>query len=825
MRPGLSRSALGLALALAALPGPVALAQEPTPTAAATAAPTPEPTPTPEAKPVEAVALPRIASASEAAERAARKLTAVGEPDPAIVEIESLLPEQASLLEERARRAQTLAADPPSLIALEEEVKSFELAREQLSTSLTLLTERLTALETALDDLSHQRRVWKATEQAALEAQAPEAVLARIGETRKALTEAKRGVEKRRDELLALQTRIAEEEKRAGEALEALSTARTSFRSLLLLRDSAPLWVAAGAGRADPAGDLADTLATRWRVLVRFLELRTERLASHLAILVVALFATFTLRRRASAWRADDPRLEASAVVFERPVSAALLMAISLAPLLHPRAPRLAQAILVALLAVPIVRLLPRLLEPSLAPAVYVLTGFALLDSVRDVMAKAVFFERSVLLLQTLGAFAFLVWMLRPERLATLPPGARVSRWLRPLLRGGGALLAVSALANLGGWMNLARALADGVLGAAYVAVVLYGGARILRTLVRAGLRSRAANRLGLVRRHGPQVADWSRRLIDLAALLAWLFLGLTAFGLAGWTGERIAAVLGAEASFGAIAVSLGDVLAFAATVVGALALSRLLRTILEDDVLPRMPSARGVPLAITSTVHYVVLFLGFLLAISAAGVDLNRVSLLAGALGVGIGFGLQNVVNNFVSGLILLYERPVQIGDMVEVGGLLGEVKRIGIRSSTIRTFQGAEVIVPNGNLISDQVVNWTFSDRRRRMEVKVGVAYGTDPERVLALLREVAADHAGVLVDPEPVALFLGFGDSSLDFELRAWTPLFEDWVRTQSELTVAVNRAIVQSGIEIPFPQRDLHLRSAEPKAFAALRRGDD
>jgi small-conductance mechanosensitive channel len=738
-----------------------------------------------------------------------------------MVELEKLLPEEASLLEDRARRARSLAADPPSLIALEEELKSFELAREQLVTSLTSLTERLTTLEVALDDLSQQRKVWKATEAAALDAQAPGAVVSRIREVRATLLQAKRSVEQRRDQLLALQGRVAEEEKRASEALEALTGARDSFRSLLLLRDSPPLWRALDP-RQPGRSDLSETLATRWRSLVRFLELRSERLFSHLAILVAALLATLQLKRRASGWRGDDPRLEASAVIFERPISAALLMAVSIGPLLHPQAPRLAQAIVLALLAVPIVRLLPRLLEPGLVPAVYVLTGFALLDSVRDVMVKAVFFERSLLWLETLGAIAFLFWMLRPARLAALPPGTRISRWLRPLLRAAGAVLAVSALANLGGWMNLARGLTDGVLGAAYLAVVLYGGARILRTLVRAALRSSAANHLGLVRRHGLEVANWSRRGIDFATALAWLYFALGAFGLAEWTGERIAGLLGAEASFGTIAVSLGDVLAFAATVVGALALSRLLRTILEDDVLPRLPSARGVPLAITSTVHYVVLFLGFLLAISAAGVDLNRVSLLAGVLGVGIGFGLQNVVNNFVSGLILLYERPVQIGDMVEVGGLLGEVKRIGIRSSTIRTFQGAEVIVPNGNLISDQVVNWTFSDRRRRMDVKVGVAYGTDPERVLALLRQVAADNDGVLGDPEPIALFLGFGDSSLDFELRAWTPLFEDWVRTQSELTVAVNRAIVDAGIEIPFPQRDLHLRTAEAKAFGALRR---
>jgi hypothetical protein len=394
-----------------------------------------------------------------------------------MVELEKLLPEEASLLEDRAQRARSLASDPPSLVALEEEVKSFELAREQLTTSLTALTERLTTLETALADLSQQRAVWKATEAAALEAQAPDAVLARIRETRETLLQAKRSVEKRRDQLLGLQSRIAEEEKRASDALDALTGARDSFRSLLLLRDSPPL-----AQAFDPSqlglSDLSETLGTRWRSLVGFLELRTERLVIHLAILVVALLATFLLKQRASAWRGDDPRLEASAVIFERPISAALLMAVSIAPLLHPRAPRLAQAIIVALLAVPIVRLLPRLLEPGLVPAVYVLTGFALLDSVRDVMAKAVFFERSLLWLETLGAFAFLFWMLRPARLAALPLGTRVSRGLRPLLRAAGVLLAVSALANLGGWMNLARSLTDGVLGAAYVAVVLYGGGR-----------------------------------------------------------------------------------------------------------------------------------------------------------------------------------------------------------------------------------------------------------------------------------------------------------------------------------------------------------
>jgi small-conductance mechanosensitive channel len=209
------------------------------------------------------------------------------------------------------------------------------------------------------------------------------------------------------------------------------------------------------------------------------------------------------------------------------------------------------------------------------------------------------------------------------------------------------------------------------------------------------------------------------------------------------------------------------------------------------------------------------VLLLGFLLAISAAGVDLNRVSLVAGAFGVGIGFGLQNVVNNFVSGLILLYERPVQIGDTVEVGGTTGEVRRIGIRSSTLRTGQGAELIVPNSSLISDRVVNWTFSDR-----VRVRVAYGTDPERVLGLLREAALGNPDVLEAPAPQAFFLGFGESALDFELQAWSYL-DNAGATQSSLAIGVGRSLAEAGIEIPVPQRDLRLRTAEAKALEALR----
>jgi small-conductance mechanosensitive channel len=168
-------------------------------------------------------------------------------------------------------------------------------------------------------------------------------------------------------------------------------------------------------------------------------------------------------------------------------------------------------------------------------------------------------------------------------------------------------------------------------------------------------------------------------------------------------------------------------------------------------------------------------------------------------------------VVNNFVSGVILLFERPIRIGDRVQLDDLLGVVTHIGIRASNVRSFDGSDVVVPNGDFISSRLINWTLSDKKRRIIVPVGVAYGTDPEQVLEILEGVARSHPDVLVEPAPELLFRGFGDSSLDFELRAWTESARGWLPVQSDLSVGINRALAEAGIQIPFPQRDLHVRN--------------
>jgi potassium efflux system protein len=207
-----------------------------------------------------------------------------------------------------------------------------------------------------------------------------------------------------------------------------------------------------------------------------------------------------------------------------------------------------------------------------------------------------------------------------------------------------------------------------------------------------------------------------------------------------------------------------------------------------------------------------VIVVVGAALTLAALGIDMGKVTLLAGALSVGIGFGLQNVVNNFVSGLILMVERPVGVGDVIERGTLSGTVTRIGIRSSTVRTGQGAEVIVPNGDLVSKEVVNWTRSDRKRRYDIDVRVAPDSDPEKVMRLLVEAAADVPEIISNPPPRAMFKGFGDSSVDFTLLAWVPTVDVGLQAQNALRVAILRKLGAAGIAIPFPQRDLHIQAA-------------
>lgn len=208
--------------------------------------------------------------------------------------------------------------------------------------------------------------------------------------------------------------------------------------------------------------------------------------------------------------------------------------------------------------------------------------------------------------------------------------------------------------------------------------------------------------------------------------------------------------------------------------------------------------------------IRLAVLIIGFFAALTVSGIPLDKLAIVLGALSVGIGFGLQTIVNNLVSGIILAFERPIQIGDVIEVGNRSGVVKEVGIRSSTIQAYDGSEVIIPNGDLLSQHLINWTLSDRKRRIEIIVGVAYGSDLKVVQKVLLEVLRNNE-ILSIPEPRVLMHNFADSAVEFRLLFWVSNFDTWIDVKNQVLLDTYEAFKSAGIEIPFPQRDLHVKT--------------
>jgi small-conductance mechanosensitive channel len=320
---------------------------------------------------------------------------------------------------------------------------------------------------------------------------------------------------------------------------------------------------------------------------------------------------------------------------------------------------------------------------------------------------------------------------------------------------------------------------------------------RVLDALAMTALSIPPLSRLGMVRRHLELIYSNVATVIRWGVFILWLVLALKLFTLYDPLLDKASKVLTDDYKWGSLDFQLGSILAFPITIWASFLISRFIRFALEEEVYPHLQLSRGIPYAASTMAHYTILVLGFFIAVKAGGADLSQFSFLAGAFGVGLGFGLQNILNNFVSGIILLFERPIKVGDDVQIGTDLGRVERIGIRASVILLTNGAEMIVPNGNLISNPVTNWTLSNCERLIEIPVNVTSKVDPQHVIDILLAVAKANPDVIRNPAPQAILITFG-ATLAFRLRVWIDSEEQWLKITSDLSLAVNAAMAKENI---------------------------
>ncbi len=369
----------------------------------------------------------------------------------------------------------------------------------------------------------------------------------------------------------------------------------------------------------------------------------------------------------------------------------------------------------------------------------------------------------------------------------------------------------IGLISNIFGFVVLAellmRSIFSSLLALILMTILLVTTNGLLITF----MESDKAHKMNILKNNQAEIIKASTRTTNFIVFLFLSHFILKSFGLEKKTLELIDSTINYQVSLGSTSFSLLGIFSFIFVIWLSIVSSKIIKSLLEEDILPRIDVEKGLLHTIAMIAKYTIITIGFFIAMSVAGIPFGQMAIVFSAFGVGIGFGLQNIFNNLVSGFILLFERPIKIGDTVEVGTLIGQVKSIGIRSSKVRTFDGAEIIVPNGNLISNEVINWTLSDRKRRVEIIVGIAYGSNPHIAKDIFIKVLKKHPHIVSNPEPDVYFREFGESSLDFRLLFWT--YQDWVKVKSDIIFDIHDSLSEAGIEIPFPQQDLHIRSID------------
>lgn len=651
----------------------------------------------------------------------------------------------------------------------------------------------------------------------------PVAIRAKIDQTISDIKKAQTSIADARTEILEVQPLLSKEEKRVRSILDLAKQERNAALSNLISRDSPPLWSYKSAVELS-GGDLSQTIGGQFGETGQYL---SGKIGAIIVLVLIGLFIFLGLlgaRRRTRALVDKEPELARALIFFEMPLVTGILFTIAISGIFLTKAPDMLGALLTVAMLAPGYVILRRVIDKPLVPILNVLVLFYVFDEILRLLTAYPLIYRLLFSIEMLTAIVLVVWIYRQRAadVSFIAEHRRLVELLKKILLVSAIPFGISFVANLFGFVSLARLVARGLLDSAYAGLFLYAFYLVLVSLAEYAVRVRPLSRLKMMSQHRALVVSKVAKAIRWLFVFTWFLLALDYLYLLEPFGKGLGTVLTFDLTLGSFSITLLEILIFLFVVWLAFALSRLIRFVLEEDVYTRVTLKEGVPYAVSTILHYALLVGGFTLAILSLGIDLTKFTILAGAFGVGLGFGLQNIVQNFVSGIILLFERPVTIGDVIQKGNDIGSLKSIGLRASIIGTPEGAEIIVPNGVLISEEVTNWTPAEHNRRLDVNVGVAYGSDVDQVIELLMEVGRSHPEVVTDPGPLVLFSGFGDSSIDFQLRTWANSESNWWVIRSDLTIGVYKALTEANIEIPFPQRDLNLRSVSADVPAEVRK---
>lgn len=776
--------------------------------ATAPAEKTATPTPVPSATTNKAIPLPQIADEAEKLDGLLLEVSQslISVPDLGLTDSEGRV--RAEEVELRAHQAQDFLSGIPNIMQLKDEGRYWRALADEYASQRRSLTARAAAVEKQIGVLDAENSRWTVTLAQVHGTPGLDLVAESAQREVDAIQKLRSRAQQQLNHILTLQNQVAEQDREIMGVLQQLNEARERLRDRLLERDSNPLWAHRDSALFDQSITTAIYTSGRraFTGTARFARASGLQLVASGVIYIIALLMAFHCRRRAR--RADTTVSPDVQRLFGRPFSVALLASLLTTVGIMNTGPTGVSFVICLVYILPVLRLLPASIAPETRKLLFAISIFYFLQWAYLILQFGAVFKRELLSAIIFAALLLFTWLARPSVVRMQPS----SSWQRRLfilgIRIGIAALALSFLANVVGFVSLSQILGAGTLFSAFTFALLCTVVKLFEGVIAIVVSSRWFQSLPETRAEA--VERFGKRILILCALLMWLNINLYLFTVRDIVLRALKEVLHYPIGFGKVHVTLDGILTLLLFLLLGYVIANVAKFILEEVLLPPLALRGGMAFAISRVTYYVLLTTMFFAALTNAGLELNKFTVITGAIGLGVGFGLQNIVSNFASGLIILFERPFRVGDIVEVAGVAGTVRRIGARSTTVLTSQYAEAIVPNSNLLANEVINWTLTSARRRVEVPVGVAYGTDPQLALRLLVEVAEANPRILKDPRPEAFFLGFGDSALNLELRFWAAQ-SIWFELKSEIGLGIFQALHEAGIEIPFPQREVHVHS--------------
>lgn len=649
---------------------------------------------------------------------------------------------------------------------------------------------------------------------------APRTLLNRIRGLQNELKKTEKALFSILSKVLTLRDKVSIEEIFVKEVSALIDKQIEENRSLLFTFDSPPLWVVLTDSTDTTTLASSITLSTTrvGSALFEFWDMYSEEVPYYIGFYIIVLFVILYLKRfsRKSIKENKGMSTKFSSKILNKPFSISILIAIYFVVAFFPLAPSVIAELSRIILVIPIIFLFPTFVSKVSRGPLYFITSIYLFQQIIELLiSPSIYLSLSVILLTVLmitGLYWFVVLdfkKLSVSRKKLLNSLRIISKFLI-------AILLISLIGNIIGNTTLSTLIFSGVMRTIYISLILITSVQVFNTLIAILLETKIVSFSYIMKRKSTELKNMLFGLVKFLAIIILVVTFLKNFEIYDAVTRLLLTLVTTPLAIGTFSITFGNVLLFFFSVWLSTKFSKIIRFFFENEVFPRFVLPRGVPAAVSLIMNYTILSLGFIIALSFLGFNIEKFAIVAGALSVGIGFGMQNIVNNFISGLILLFERPIQVGDTISLSNnLIGSVKRIGIRASIIQTFDGSEVIVPNADLISGRVTNWTLSDNMRRIEIKIGVHFSAKPNIVMDILYKALEEKPDILKNPAPYILYKGHRESTQDFDLRFWTSNSGDWIFLRSDVLLKITEMLNEAGIEIPYQQQNVYLNYMDKK----------